>query len=256
MGWQDLAAAQPPQIMVPLTSSTWLNQQDQETVRINTKIVCDAPSGHRMTDTILASRVEWKKLRGQINKTPCGTFTVLNLKQRRNKSRPHSSGFFSFCYSPSINACLCPCWRIWCSYHQCRGPSNLLLRLHTKHRRRGNDWNTGVPPWGFGSAASVATCAADLKATCVFHLWLISSHLAAGSIISTPSAKWTSSAVEGRNVSPCICPLSCKTWYYWFAWRTSGPVFKVPWSQSGRDGDGRTQTFIFGLIFLIIELIN
>lgn len=130
---------------------------------------------------------------------------VWNLKQR-NKSRPHEGGFFSFCFSPSVAACLCPCWRIWCSYLRC-GPSKLILRLHTKHRRRGNDWNAGVPPRGSGSGASVATCVADWIATCVFHLWLISSHLAAGSIISTQSAKWTSSAVEGRNVFPLYLSL-------------------------------------------------
>lgn len=46
---------------------------------MKTKILCDAPSGRRLTDATLADRVEWKNLRGLISKQPCGTLGLFGI---------------------------------------------------------------------------------------------------------------------------------------------------------------------------------
>lgn len=75
---------------------------------MKTNILCEAPSGHRVTDAILAGCVEWKKLKGRINKTPCGTFSLFGISNSVGINPDHIKvdSFHSVSHLPSPLVCV------------------------------------------------------------------------------------------------------------------------------------------------------
>lgn len=89
-------------------------------------------------------------------------------------------------------------------------PKNHIASAYQTHRRRGSDWSAGVPPAGPPDPERPWLRAALIEQLLVFfHLWLISSHPAAGRLNDIDPERKVNIVVEGRNVPPpssFICP--------------------------------------------------